>query len=183
MTSQRGSISRLGSHQHNNLRAYKKKGHGVYFTCLLSLLKMHISGILSVDDTDLIHLNMDHEELVYEAHKAMQLIITNWGSLLIASGESLRPIKCFYHLIPFDWRSNGTWKYARNELNKEFDIWVPIWGGEVVLIDHLLVDESKETLEVYTCPSGDCVGAIKAIQDKAQYCLDTSKDGKLHWRK
>ena len=55
------------------LRAHKKKGHGAYFTCSISLLKMHIAGILFVDDTDLIHLNMVIEESVYKAHQAIQL--------------------------------------------------------------------------------------------------------------
>ena len=53
------------------LRAHKKNGHGAYFTCPISLVKMHIVGILFVDDTDLIHLNMDIEESVYEAHQTM----------------------------------------------------------------------------------------------------------------
>ena len=61
---------------------------------------------LFVDDMDLIHLNMDHDESVYEVYKAMQLSITNWGDLLMASGGSLKLIKCFYHLISFDWRCN-----------------------------------------------------------------------------
>ena len=87
----------------------------------------------------------------------------------MAPGGSLKPIKfkCFHHLVSFDWRSNGTWKYAKNESNKEFGTWFPIPGGEVVLINHLSVDESVETLRVYTCPSGDCVRAIKTMQDKA----------------
>ena len=53
------------------LRAHKKKGHGAYFTCPLSLLKIHIAGIFFVDNMDLIHLSMDHEESVHESHEAM----------------------------------------------------------------------------------------------------------------
>ena len=110
------------------LRVHKKKGHRAYFTCPISLLNMNLAGILFVDDTDLIHLNMDHEESVYKAHEAMKLSTTNWGDLLMASGGSLKHIKCLYHLISFDWSSNGTWKYAKNEFNEDLDIWVPIWG-------------------------------------------------------
>ena len=100
----------------------------------------------------------------------------------MASGGSLKPIKCFYHLISFKWSSNGTWKYSMNELNDELDIWVPNPGGDVVLIDHLSVNESKETLGVFTCPSGDCSRVIKAMQDKAQDWVDTAKNGNLHRR-
>ena len=85
----------------------------------------------------------------------------------MVSGGSLKPIKCFYYLISFDWSSNETWKYSKNELNEELDIWVPISGGEVVLIGHMLVNESKEARRVFTYPSGDCSRATKAMQDKA----------------
>ena len=129
---------------------------------------------------DLIHLNMDHEESVFEAHEVMQLSIMNQGELLMASGGSIKPIKYFYHLIPFEWWSNGTWRYAKNELNEVFDISVLILGEQMVYIEHMLVDEPTETLSVYTCPSGDCYGAIKAIQDKVQDQVDTAKNGKLH---
>ena len=70
--------------------------------------------------------------------------------------------------------------YAKNELNEELDIGVPIPGDEVVLINHISVNESKKTLRVYTCPSGDCASAIKAMQYKAQDWLDTAKNGNLH---
>ena len=131
------------------LKAHKKKEHGAYFTCSISLLKMHLAGILFVDDTDLIYLNMDHDESMYEAHKAIQLSIMNWGQLLMTSGGSLKPIKIFYHLIHFEWRSNGTWKNVRNDLNKEFDISVPLPSVQMVSIAYLLVGESKETLGVH----------------------------------
>ena len=101
----------------------------------------------------------------------------------MASEGSLKPIKFVYHLISFDWSSNGTWKYAKNELNEDLNIWVPILWGEVVLINnHLSVNESKENLGVYTCPSGDCATTIKAMHDKAQDWLHMAKNGNLHWR-
>ena len=52
----------------------------------------------------------------------------------------------------------------------------------MVLINHLSVDEFKETLRVYKCPLGDYARAIKAMQDKAQDWLDTAENGKLHLR-
>ena len=92
------------------MRAHKKKGHGVYCTCPILLLKIHIAGIPFVDDTDLIHLNMYIEESMYEAHQAMQLSNSNWGHLLMASRGSPKLVRCFYHLISFGWSSNRTLK-------------------------------------------------------------------------
>ena len=52
----------------------------------------------------------------------------------------------------------------------------------MVLIDHLPVDGSKETLGVCTCPLGDYAMTIKDMHDKAQDWLNTATNGKLHRR-
>jgi len=63
---------------------------------------------------------------VYEAHIAMQESILNWGKLLIASGGSLKPAKCFYNLISFKWKKDGSWDYKHHEDNEEL-IWLCPW--------------------------------------------------------
>jgi len=47
----------------------------------------------------LLHINMDAEESIVEVHAAIQRAIENWGRLLIVTGGTLKPEKCFYHLI------------------------------------------------------------------------------------
>ena len=111
---------------------------------------------------------MNQDQSVYTAHAAMQESIANWVSLLIATGGSLKPIKCFYHMISFVWSSDGRWKYEPNEEDEELDIAVPMPDGYSVTIEHVVVRKSKETLGVHTCPSGENKGALKAMQDKAQ---------------
>ena len=59
----------------------------------------HLAAILFVDDTELIHIDMNQDQSVYEANAAMQESIVNWGRLLIATGGSLKAIKCFNHMI------------------------------------------------------------------------------------
>ena len=44
------------------VRAHKRKGHGAKFMCPISNLKFHLAGIIFVDDTDLIHINMGQNE-------------------------------------------------------------------------------------------------------------------------
>ena len=53
----------------------------------------HLAAILFVDDTDLIHIDMNQDQSVQEAHAVTQESIGNWGRLLIAKGGSLKPIK------------------------------------------------------------------------------------------
>jgi hypothetical protein len=46
--------------------------------------------------------------------------------LLLASGGELKPIKCFYHLISFEWKAGGSWAYKNNKENDEFPVVVPL---------------------------------------------------------
>jgi hypothetical protein len=83
------------------IHAHKKEGHGATFLCPITQYKHDACGILYVDDTDLIHLNLAEEELVEEAHAALQAAVDSWSSLLIATGGALKPEKCFYYIISF----------------------------------------------------------------------------------
>ena len=78
------------------LWAHGAKGHGAQFIAPMSLVCHSLSAILYVDDTDLLHINMDAEESIVEVHTAIQQAIENWGRLLIATGWTLKPDKCFY---------------------------------------------------------------------------------------
>jgi hypothetical protein len=159
--------------------AHKRKGHGGYFVCPISRLEGHLAAILFVDDTDLIHIRMDRNESVVEAHAALQSSITNWGNLLIASGGAFKPAKCFFHLMSFSWRPNGTWKYDANESDEDLTIGVPMPDDTMVEIEHLSVDTAKETLGVWTCPSGSAKTALSELQSKAQEWIDRAKEGKM----
>ena len=81
------------------LRAHGAKGHGAHFMAPMSHVCRSLLAILYVDDTDLLHINMDAEESIVEVHTAIQRAIENWGRLLIATGGTLKlkPEKCFYH--------------------------------------------------------------------------------------
>ena len=83
------------------LQAHGTKGHGAQFISPISLVRSSLLAILYVDNTDLLHINMDAEESIGEVHTAIQRAIENWGQLLIATGGTLKPEKCFYHLIDF----------------------------------------------------------------------------------
>ena len=83
------------------LRAHGKKGHGATIRCPISSLVASISAILYVDNTDLLHINLDRDETAAEAHAAIQDSMTSWGELLIATGGALKPEKCFYSVMWF----------------------------------------------------------------------------------
>ena len=59
------------------LRAHGAKGHCAQFMAPLSLVRSSLSAIIYVDDTDLLHINMDKEESIVDVHAAIQQAIVN----------------------------------------------------------------------------------------------------------
>jgi len=59
------------------LWAHGAKGHGVHFMAPMFLVRRSLSAILYVDDTDLLHINMDTDESIVEVHAAIQRAIEN----------------------------------------------------------------------------------------------------------
>ena len=68
------------------LDAHRQEKHGATFRCPITKKFKKIAAILFVDDTDLLHINLEQQELLEETHEALQLSVTSWGSKLRASG-------------------------------------------------------------------------------------------------
>ena len=161
------------------IHAHKKDGHGATFLCPITNYKHRACGILYVDDTDLIHLNLEEDESVEEAHASLQQAIWSWSDLLIASGGSLKPEKCFYHLISFSWDRKGNFHYENNHDNPEYDITVNLPNGTQAPIDHLPVDEASVTLGVSSCPSGVASSSLELVKEKALKWANQSRNSHL----
>ena len=164
------------------LGAHKRKGHGAKFVCPVLLAKGGLSAILFVDDTDVIHFDMEKNETALEAHASLQGSVESWGSLPMASRGALKPIKCFHYLISFVWDAQGRWRYAKNENHNEFRLFVPAVDGNEALIEHLGVDVAKETLGVFVCPSGAANKQLEVVKSKAQEWTSRAEDSKLRRR-
>jgi hypothetical protein len=164
------------------IKAHKKKGHGGHFLCPITKLKSHFAGVIYADDMDLIHFRMDRYEDTTDSFLGLQEAIVNWGKLLIASGGALKPSKCFYHLISFRFKVDGTWAYEDNVGNEEYQAVVPLANGSFAPIEHLSVGISTKTLGFMTCPSGCNKGAIKYMTQKASNWKDMIQVGKLSRR-
>jgi hypothetical protein len=117
--------------------AYKRKSHGAHLVAKMLETTGHLVGGLFVDDTDLIHLDMQTIKTTLEAHAKLLESVINWGKLLIATGGALKPAKCLYYLIFFTWKSDGTWNYSTNELKPDLQVRVPLANGSVADIEHL----------------------------------------------
>jgi len=163
------------------LNAHGKKGHGAKFVCPITKLTSHLSAILYVDDTDLLHINLEQDESVATVHESIQVSVANWGNLLIATGGALQLPKCFYTIISFEW-INGEWSYRDNSIIGTFGVAVPLPGGKTAVIGHRLVTHLEKTLGVMTSPDGNSLGAIVMMQEKAQQWINSVRNGHLHRR-
>ena len=125
---------------------------------------------------------MEANEDVDETLVHLQDSIINWGKLLLATGGALKPCKCFYYLISFEWRQDGSWRYAKNEINKEFQIRVPLADGSMATIEQYGVDQPAKTLGFMTCPSGSGDGALQFMLSKSTDWAVTVRDAQLSRR-
>ena len=161
------------------LGAHGKKGHGAKFICLVMKLKKHLSVILHVNDTDILHIDLMKNKKVDKVHQRIQESVNSWGNLLIATGGALQPAKCFYSIILFKW-VNGGWRYASNENNTELGVSVPLPGGGRAGIGHKPILHAEKTLGAMTSPDDNSCTAIMMMQDKVQQWLTNVQNGKLH---
>ena len=135
--------------------------------CPITKLSHKVAGILYVDDTDIIHLNLEEEEMLHEAHAALQASLTSWSQLLIATGGALKPEKCFYYLMSFTTDRNGKWIYEQNEHREDLGITVELPDGSSAPIEHLSVNEARITLGMSSCPSGQADNLLAQEKEKA----------------
>jgi hypothetical protein len=163
------------------LRAHGKKGHGAKFLCPITKLQQHLSAVLYVDDTDIIHINLTKDESIDNVHVAIQDSVNSWGNLLIAAGGVLQPNKGFYSIISFQWL-NRDWKYAKNSVQDELGITVRLPGGENTKISHKPVTHAEKILSAMTSPDGNSEASIEMMQGKAQQWINSVCNGHLHCR-
>ncbi len=160
-------------------RAHGKKGHGATFLCPITKLQQHLSAILYVDNTDILHINLTKHESIGDVHVAIQDSVNSWGNLLIATRGILQPSKCFYLIISFEW-TNGEWKYGNNLVRDELRMSVPLMGGGKAAISHKSVNHAEKTLGAMKSPDGNSAPSIQMIQEKAQQWINSLRNDHLH---
>ncbi len=125
------------------LQAHGRKGHGVKFLCPITNLQQHLSAILYVNYTDILHIDLTKDKSTDEVHTAIQSSVSSWGNLLIATGGVLQPNTCFYLIILFKW-NNGEWRYAENSTRDNLRVTVPLLNGSSESISHKKVSHAEE---------------------------------------
>ena len=89
-----------------SLEVHKRKGRGAKYVCSISRTEGELVTILFVNDTDVIHIDVNTQQSAIEVHRDLQASIASWSNLLMASGGTLKRIMCVYCLISFNWSAN-----------------------------------------------------------------------------
>jgi hypothetical protein len=63
------------------IHTHKKEGHSATLLCPISKFSHKVAGILYVDDTDIIHLDLSREESLEDAHHALQASLARFKIL------------------------------------------------------------------------------------------------------
>lgn len=161
------------------LKAHQEQGHGATFHSPVSGVAKNISCILYVDDNDIIHLCEGELSTASHAHQAIQESVTTWSNLLIATGGALKPSKCSYYIISYDWDQKGTWRYEPNHTQGNLSVSVTLPDGSRAPIQHLSYDTPSVTLGGATCPSGETQGSMSLISEKAQTWAHNARNSRL----
>ena len=133
-------------------------------TASISLATLVMSAIMYVDDTDILITAKDGETQQQLKHNA-QTLINKWCSALWISGGCLRPDKCWWYVIDFSWRPNGTWRYCTKK-ETEAPLTIPDHTKTDQVIAQKEPGDGMKGLGVFLAPDGNNKAQFKDLEDK-----------------
>jgi hypothetical protein len=154
-----------------------KAGCGSKVISQISSSIITFMGKIFVDDTDL--LNMLTELLNID--KLMEITQGNlnaWARLLMGTGGSLKPPKCYWYLITYI-NNNGVWNYDYYDSN-HYELTKPLKDGNRHTIKQLPTSESRKMLGVWSNPRGTDEKHIQeVVLGKTKSFVNRIKSGHL----
>ena len=155
---------------------YKSMGYGSRTQAPITRAWLDVMGVLFVDDTDL-YIMDECIKSGYDLWDETQEATTAWGKLLIATGGALKPEKCFYYLIDYEWQDDGTWEYTT--MVDLPPITVPLPDGTAAPIEQLSAEVAKKTLGIWTNPAGCSITQLGALYKSLKTWTNRLSAGKL----
>lgn len=84
-------------------------------------------------------------------YEEMQRSLYMWGDLLTSTGGALKPEKCFWYLVDYEFK-DGEWIYTDTV---DWELLVPLPDGSEEPIQQYDVHHCEKTLGVWSSPSGE----------------------------
>ena len=157
------------------MHCYTRQGFGSSILSPMSLALISFLGEMYVDDTDLI-IMQPHYRTATDVKDDAQNSVDAWANLLISTGGSLNPEKCYWWMVDYTC-INGEWNYAPQV---EWTLTIPLPDGSQHHIAQQDVRESKKMLGIWSNPAGNDIKHLEEIiVKKYRTWLDRSKNGHL----
>ena len=134
--------------------AYKRKGYGAHSVGGWSEHQLPLSALLYVDDTDLLHKPSNTQSSPDTLVPWVQRATNHWGHLLQATGRNLKPAKCYWYLLHYQFHKGVAILTPKSQLQK-YSITIPQPNGEEVSMVMKDPTEASNVLGVLASPTGD----------------------------
>jgi len=155
----------------------KAQGCEAKFVTAISCVLFSFAALIFVDDTDLPVIGSSSRTTPAQVGAKMQRSASVWAGGLRVTGGALKPEKCYWYLIAFEWYM-GQWRYARKATHP-FDIKVPNADGVLEIIKRLETDESKEAVGIIQNAEGDEEDMLTEMEEKASTWIRHIRNGHL----
>ena len=127
-----------------------RQGFGSSMLSPISKFLIEFLGEMYVDDTDLIVMNPSYQS-GNDVIRDTQMSVDAWANLLISTGGSLNPDKCYWYMVDY-MNINGEWNYAPSTT---WELTIPLPDGTRHKITHLDTTHSNKMLGIWSNPAGD----------------------------
>jgi hypothetical protein len=141
------------------------KGHEEYFIVPMSHMQSSLSAILYVENTDLLHLNMEGDEAIPKHMLPCNAQSKTGANCSLQRGILESQISASFIL----WTFSGHKEVACSRLSttkKSALMFVPLPDGSRAPSQSRAVDDAQKTLRIITYPSGNSTGSPTQMKEK-----------------
>jgi hypothetical protein len=131
-------------------------------------------GAIFVGDTDLVIMDPTLKSSI-AVYEEMQRSLYMWGDLLTSTGGALKPEKCFWYLVDYEFK-DGEWIYTDTV---DWELLVPLPDGSEEPIQQYDVHHCEKTLGVWSSPSGEEGSQLEKIAERVEKWTCRTANGHL----
>eukprot|EP00956_Cyclotella_meneghiniana_P032412 scaffold89146_cov64-Cyclotella_meneghiniana.AAC.3 len=134
--------------------ALERLGHASSFSGAWTGALFVLAAIIYVDDTDLLLRARSRDMTLDDFYAQCQAAVTDWGSIVLATGGYLKASKCFWYMMSWRW-VKGVPQLRSLALLPNYELYIPQKSGTPATVPLRCVRDPEETLGVWPCPAGE----------------------------
>ena len=140
---------------------------GMKVRTAISLTIMVITAVMYVDDADIIIAAENHDETLESIVQRTQHAASTWRRGIHQTGGALRPEKCKWYLIHFQWK-NAEWYMKDRDNIQHLQLSIKDTNMQPIRVERLANTVGLKGLGVHIAPNGSYNDQVKALLKKIQ---------------